>query len=184
MGRAEVSAALARARALRNSRDRCGVQGWEQSQDRASGAAWLVCCPSFPALMARIGTIPTLPEGSCCPTQQRCIRRTRRRTSLLLYTNRAGIRTQCCPRQEGGRQTEREGDIREVLRADCDSTEENDSSRGKGSALQPCLAAERGTPRPSLLPPAGSVSPQEPAQTVSVPRPGVRLGQAEEATVT
>lgn len=92
-------------------------QEWEGSEDRASSAARLVCCPSFPAPVARTSPIPALPAfpgGPCCPTQQGCVRRTRRHTSLLLYTNRAGIRTQCCPRQEGGRQTEREGDIREV----------------------------------------------------------------------
>lgn len=159
----------------------------------ASGAGRLVCCPSFPAPTARISPIPALarllafPGGSCCPTQQQCVRRTRRRTSLLLYTNRAGIGTQCCPRQEGRRQTEREGDIREVLRTDCDSTEENRlqrqqlglrtaqcptaalASKARHPAALPVASPPRGRGVPAA-PRAGSVS-QKPAQMVPLPRP-------------
>lgn len=177
----------------------CWCQEWEGSQDRASSAGWMVCCPlSFPTPLARIRPIPALSqpsqEESCCPSQQRCVRITRRRTSLLLYTNRAGIGTQCCPRQEGGRQTEREGDIREVLRTDCNSMEENRLQRqqlGVRTVQCPTAAlaskARHPTALPAATPPrgrgvpaaphAGSVS-QKLAQMVPLPLPkaGARFG--------
>lgn len=198
VGRARVSAALPGVLALGDSRDRCGVQGcwWqerERSQDRASSARLVGLLPP-PSLPRRPGSVPSplspgcrpSQERFCCPTQQRCVR-TRRRTSLLLYTNRAGIGTQCCPRQEGGRQTEREGDIREVLRTDCDSTEENrlqQQQSGMRTAQPPTAALASKARHPAALPamilprgrgvPAashtGSVS-QKPAQMVPLPRP-------------
>lgn len=157
----------------------------------AAQAGWFAA-PSCPAPMDKISSIPVRAwlspsqEGSCCPTPQRCARRTRRRTSLLLYTNRAGIRTQCCPRQEGGRQTEREGDIREALRANCCSTEENRLQQQHNSWGE-ASKAQHPTALPAVTPPYGRGVPAAPCaspvsqklpQPVSLPRPkaGVQFG--------
>lgn len=57
-----VSAALPGVLAPRGSRE--AVLGMGRSEDRASSAAWLVCCPSFPAPMARTSPIPALCQHS------------------------------------------------------------------------------------------------------------------------
>lgn len=100
----------------RGQQECCARNGKGARTEAAVQPGWFAAPPSCPdgRDQPRPRSLPALPGGPCCPTQQGCVRRTRRRTSLLLYTNRAGIRTKCCPRQEGGRQTEREGDIREV----------------------------------------------------------------------
>lgn len=126
-------------------------------------------------------SLPAFPGGPCCPTQQGCIRRMRRRTSLLLYTNRAGIRTQCCPRQEGGRQTEREGDIREVtqnrLRLYRRKQAAMTTVRGEDSAVSHGRAQSTAHRDP---PPCDNTAPvpQQLAQMVSLPHPkaGAHLG--------
>lgn len=126
-------------------------------------------------------SLPELPGGPCCPTQQGYIRRTRRRTSLLLYTNRAGIRTQCCPGQEGGRQTEREGDIREVTQNRLQLYGRKQAAtttvRGEDSAVSHGCAqstAHRDPPRHDNTVPV----PRQPAQMVPLPHPkaGAHLG--------
>lgn len=136
----------------------------EPNQGQQHSLVCLLLPPSLPQ-WPRSAPFPLLPscqlsqEGSCCPTQQQCVRRTRRRTSLLLYTNRAGIGTQCCPRQEGGRQTEREGDIREVLRTDCRSAEENRLQQEVGvrpakhgpTATPPCSRGVSAAPHTSSI---------------------------------
>lgn len=152
-----VFAALPGVLALGDSTDPGGagmlVPGMGTARTGLAAQTGWFAAPSCPVPMARISSIPVLArlspsqEGSCCPTPQRCARRTRRRTSLLLYTNRAGIGTQCCPRQEGGRQTEREGDIREALRANCRSTEENRLQQQQ-LGVRP---AKHSTPWPSPL---------------------------------
>lgn len=142
---------------------------WSRGAGRGEGqrrASWHGLLEGVVALRAGIGpsgkrghgrSSPRRSQGCCCPTTAMS-KKNRRRTSLLLYTNRAGIRTQCCPKQEGGRQTEREGDIREVLSAACDSREENRLQReqwGQGPALHPTalLSARRvplALPRPGV----------------------------------
>lgn len=202
VGRAEPSAALSGvSRHSGTAGTRAGMllsgMGREPGQSLQCRLDGLLPPPSLPQWLGSAPSplSPGLPgRGPAAPTQQRRVRRTRRRTSLLLYTNRAGIGTQCCPRQEGGRQTEREGDIREVLRTDCDSTEENTlqrqqsgarpaqcpmatlASKARHSVALPAATPARGRGVPAA-PHAGSVS-QKPAQMVPLPQPkaGAQFG--------
>lgn len=94
----------------------CGARnGKGLRTEPAVQPGWFAAPPSLPQWSGPAPSLlsASIPRRALLP-RTRGIRRTRRHTSLFLYTNRAGIRTQCCPRQEGGRQTEREGDIREV----------------------------------------------------------------------
>lgn len=185
-----VSAARPGVLALRGSRSSVPGIGREQGQsqqDSPAGLLPLLPCPGGQD-QPHPCSLPAFPGGPCCPTQQGCVRRTRRRTSLLLYTNRAGIRTKCCPRQEGGRQTEREGDIREVtqnrLRLYGRKQAATTTVRGEDSAVPTGVLRAR---RTGTLP-AVTTLPQSPAagpdRSPPSPRSRSTLGSTHEAFVT